>query len=129
MRVGYLDSSTVLGVIFQEPGYERLTERIERHGRVFSSNLLEAEVSSALKREGMTGAKPTQILRKIDWVFPVRPLTREIGDVLSVGFLRGADLWHLACAMYLRGSHDSVELLSLDSRQIEVAGHLGLISG
>ena len=128
MKVGYLDSSIMLGLIFKEPGYEQARDRIEGFARVFSSNLLEAEVRSALKREGLPGSELGRLLERIDWVFPDRPLAAEFLSVLAAGFVRGADLWHLACALYLRGSHDGVELLSLDQRQIEVADRLGLIS-
>ena len=128
MKVGYLDSSIILGLIFKEAGYERARDRIESFPRVFASNLLEAEVRSALKREGIPDSELDRLLERIDWVLPDRPLTAEFLSVLSAGLLRGADLWHLACALYLRGSHDSVELLSLDQRQIEVADRLGLIS-
>jgi hypothetical protein len=107
---------------------ERVTEKISSFARLFSSNLLEAEVRSALRRERVPHSDPIELLRRIDWVFPDRPLTREYAAVLSAGFLRGADLWHLACTLYLRDSHDSVELVSLDHRQIEVGKQLSLVS-
>jgi hypothetical protein len=114
--------------MFQEPGYERLQEQIGSFERVLSSNLLEAEVRSALKREGIKESHSIDLFKRVDWVFPDRPLTRELRDVLTAGFLRGADLWHLACALYLRGSHDSLELLTCDQRQLDVARRLGLIT-
>lgn len=128
MRVGYLDSSMVLGLVFEEPGCELLGKQIGHFPLVFSSNLLEAEVRSALHREGIPDSAPAQLLGRINWVFPDRPLTRELSEVLSAGFLRGADLWHLACALYLSGAHDSVDLLTLDTRQERVARRLGLVS-
>ena len=129
MKVGYLDSSVVLGLIFEEPGHERVRDRIEGFPRLFSSNLLEAEVRSAVQREGISDSQLAGFLARFDWVHPNRPLTLEILDVLAAGLLRGADLWHLACALYLRGAHDHVELVSLDQRQVEVAGRLGLTAG
>ena len=129
MKVGYVDSSMILGLIFEEPGYQRERDRIESFARVFSSNLLEAELRSAVRREGVSDQQLVGILARFDWVHPDRPLTHEFLEVLAAGLLRGADLWHLACALYLRGAYDQVELLSLDRRQIDVADRLGLISG
>ena len=54
-------------------------------------------------------------------MFPERSLTAEFRDVLSVGTVRSADLWHLACAMYLRGQLGKLTFVTLDQRQGEVA--------
>ncbi len=127
MKVGYLDSSMLLSVVFEEPGSERFASHIQSFGRVFSSNLLEAEVRSALAREGIDGSVSLELLDRVAWVFPDRPLESEFRTVLESGYLRGSDLWHLACALYLGGSHKKdVELLSLDRRQLAVAERLGL---
>lgn len=116
----------LLSVVFEESGYEGFAARIESFDRVYSSNLLEAEVRSALAREQIGGSESIEFLDRVAWVFPDRPLVSEFRGVLARGYLQGADLWHLACALYLRGAHNSVELLSLDQRQIEVAQRLGL---
>ncbi len=77
----------------------------------FSTNLLEAEVRSAMIRESVADPAPNELLERINWIHPNRPLTDEFVAVLSAGYLRGADLWHLACALYLRGFHQEVEFL------------------
>ena len=82
MKVGYVDSSVLLGLIFEEPGHERLRDRIERFPRLFSSNLLEAEVRASLQREGILDTQLGGFLARLDWVHPHRPLTDEFHRVL-----------------------------------------------
>ncbi len=60
------------------------------------------------------------------WVFPDRPLTAECREVLSRSDVRGADLWHLACALYLRGAVGELSFVTLDQRQREIAVALAL---
>jgi hypothetical protein len=49
----------------------------------------------------------------------------EIDRVLAEGYVRGADLWHLACAVYVSGNPEELAFVSLDQRQREVAKALG----
>jgi hypothetical protein len=88
-----------------------------------SSNLLEAEVRSALAREKIAG-DPT-FLEDVGWVLPSRPLTTEIRRALAVGYLRGGDLWHVATALYLAEAPRELPFLTLDRRQNDVAAALG----
>ena len=41
------------------------------------------------------------------------------------GYVRGADLWHLACALYVAASPGELTFLTLDERQRTVAKALG----
>ena len=125
MKAAYIDTSSVLAVYLQEPGHQRVLDALHEYEEIASSSLLEAELRSAMHREGFE-SPDLDILDRLVWVFPNRSLSAEISMVLSAGYLRGADLWHLACALYFRGSHPEVQFLSLDRRQLEVAGILGL---
>jgi hypothetical protein len=60
------------------------------------------------------------------WVFPHRRLTPEFDRILEAGLLRGPDLWHLACALFLRARVDELSFLTLDNKQGEIARSLGL---
>ena len=60
---------------------------------------------------------------------PDRPLTAEIEAVVGAGLLRGADAWHLACALYLSPEPGELEFLTLDGRQGAVAATLGFAGG
>ena len=124
MRAAYVDTSSVLSVYMLEPGHRGVLNALSRYDRLLSSNLLEAELRSALHREALE-APDRGVLGHIVWVLPDRPLTSEIASVLAAGYLRGADLWHLACALYTRGRKQDLDLMTLDQRQRRVAQRLG----
>jgi hypothetical protein len=122
MKIGYLDSSGLLAMILLEPGSTKVAQRIQGFDRFFSSNLLEAEIWSALRREKIEWRWS---LSGLIWLHPDRPLTPEFQEVLAHGCLKGADLWHLACALFLSERVGEVTFLTLDQRQREVAERLG----
>lgn len=123
MSAAYVDSSAVVAIAFGEPGGAALARRLGRIDELFTSNLTEAEVLAALAREGE--AAPRALFSAFSWVLPSRPLGEEISRALEAGRLRGADLWHLACALYLEPQPDRLVFLTLDSRQKSVASRLG----
>jgi hypothetical protein len=77
-----------------------------------------------LAREGVAPVR--DLLHDVWWVYPDRPLTTEITSALARGHVRGADLWHLACALWLRTHADDLVFLTLDERQRDLAAALGL---
>lgn len=123
MKAAYVDTSCLVAIVFGEPGAEDLAERLASFDELLSSNLLEAELRASFAREKVP-MEPA-ILTWLTWVLPARPLSREIAHVLSTGYLRGADAWHLACALYLVGSPGEIAFLTLDERQAEAARRLG----
>ena len=124
MSAAYVDTSSLLAVALSEPAHERELDRLRSFDRLFSSNLLEAEFRSAVRREGVT--EPAgELLDWVSWVLPARDLGPEFRLVLERRLLRGADLWHVACALYLREKVPELSFLSLDRRQTEVAAGLG----
>jgi hypothetical protein len=120
---GFVDTSCLVAVAFGEPGGDAVIARLEQVGPLFASNLLEAELRAAFKREGVED--DDALLAGLAWVLPDRPLTAEIEVVLAAGQLRGAVAWHLACALYLAPVPGELEFLTLDSRQGAVAAALG----
>ena len=88
-----------------------------------SSNLLEAEVRSAFARDRQRFIP--DVLSSIEWVFPVRSLGPEFEMVLNAGYLRGADLWHVATALYVIDAPAGISFVTLDHRQETVAASLG----
>lgn len=123
MKAAYVDTSALVAVAFDEPGSRELAGRLEAFDGLYSSNLLEAELRAAFLREGV--AADADLLTWIDWVLPDRPLSREIGQAQAAGYVRGADLWHLACALYLADSPRDLAFVTLDGRQGEIAAALG----
>ena len=123
MSVAYVDTSCLVAIAFREKGATALARRLGGFTELVSSNLLEAELRASFEREKVT-ADP-RLLDRMSWILPDRPLSKEITEILAVGYLRGADLWHVACALYLVGRVGEVSFVTLDAKQQKVAERLG----
>jgi predicted nucleic acid-binding protein len=126
MKAAYVDTSFLLAIIFDEPQAPALRRRLGRYEQRLAGDLLRAEALSAAKREGLPLDALGPALAAISLVLPERSLEREMRAVLAVGYLRGADLWHLACALFLADEDRSgLVFLSCDTTQRRVARRLG----
>lgn len=123
MRVAYVDTSWLVAIAFGERGATSLARRLATFDELVASDLLEAELRGAFARERVE--PDIGLLDGLSWVLPDRPLHAEIGRVLQVGYLRGADCWHVATALYLAERPAALTFLTLDTRQGEVATALG----
>lgn len=124
MKLAYVDTSCLVAVTFDEPGGREIADELSAFDRLFSSNLLEAEWRAALVREQVTPGHDSP-LAALTWVIPNRPLSAEIVRVLTAGQLRGADTWHLACALFLDPGARGLSIVTLDRDQRDVATALG----
>jgi predicted nucleic acid-binding protein len=124
VTAAYVDSSVLLAIVFGEPGGTAMARRCGRLEALYTANLTEAEVLAALAREGIE-RPPSGLFASVAWVLPSRPLGAEIVRALGAGRLRGADLWHVACALYLEPEPDELVFLTLDANQRSVAARLG----
>jgi uncharacterized protein with PIN domain len=123
MALAYVDTSCLVAIAFREAGFPALRRRLERFDELLASDLLEAELRAALLREGVT-VEP-ELLRAVSWIVPHRPLQPEIARVLEAGYVRGADCWHVATALYLARNPATLNFVTLDERQGAVAARLG----
>ena len=123
MKAAYVDTSCLVAIAFGEAEAAQVVSRLREHDVLLSSNLLEAELRATLVREA--AEVDEALFSWIKWVLPDRPLSVEIIRVLRAGYLRGADLWHLATAMYVTPEPRDLTFLTLDRRQEEVAEELG----
>lgn len=123
MSVVYVDTSCLVAAAFSEPAGRAVSRRLARFRTAVASNLLEAELRSVFVRE--QAELPSSLLSGISWVIPDRALGAEIELVLAAGYVRGADCWHLATALYLFPEPEEATFLTLDERQRGVAGTLG----
>ncbi|MHB1327615.1 MAG: PIN domain-containing protein [Gemmatimonadales bacterium] len=123
MAFAYVDTSCLVAVAFAERGSTTLRRRLARFDNLFSSPLLEAELRAAFRREGV--ATEPAALEAVSWIVPDRPLSPEIKRVLDTGYVRGADCWHLATAIYLAEDPAKLTFLTLDDQQRTVAESLG----
>ena len=124
--MAYVDTSAILSIVFEEPDWEITAHRLAEFPVLLSSNLLEAEMRSAFEREGM--AFDAGSVSRIGWVNPTRPLGREMAEAIANGgYLKGADLWHVAVALFLDESvPGKLSFITLDDRQRVVATNMGL---
>ena len=99
MSIAYVDTSALVAIAFDEPCGSETGARLDGCSRLLSSNLLEAELRAAFAREQQEF--DADVLSMIDWILPDRPLAGELARALKAGYLRGADLWHVATALYV----------------------------
>lgn len=128
MELAYVDTSVFVAIAFDEPGSAELAETLESYETLVSSNLLEAELRASLVREGLEEGHAEvldRFLARLTWILPNRPLTSEMGHALEHGYQKGADLWHLACAVFLEPRPKDLFFATLDHRQARTAAALG----
>ncbi len=124
MNAAYVDTSCVVAIAFGEPGHEAVAEKLRSFEVLLTSNLLEAELRAALVREGVPD-RLEELVTGLRWVLPDRPLRAEIRRVAETGYVRGADLWHLACALLVDPGPSELAFATLDETQARIAGALG----
>lgn len=127
MSVAYVDTSVIVAIAFGEEGAQSLAVRLAAHSRLVSSNLLEAELRAACRREGQP--VPVHLLARIGWILTHRTLSPEMEAALEAGSLRGADLWHVASALYAAPEPGAIAFVTLDREQAKVAAALGFREG
>lgn len=124
MKYAYLDTSWLIQTNFDNSrGQHR--KRLRKEHVLFSSELLIAELLAFGRREKIDQDILTPQLKAITFVLPDRSLRPEIEKVITVHYVRGADLWHLACACYLSPNPAELEFLTANQKQRKVAGLLG----
>lgn len=123
MKRGYVDTSVLLAIAFAEPNSAGLEKRLASYDQLHASPLLEAELASALRREGLESAGEG-LLAALRFLHPQRRLSAEIETAAAAGQLRGADLFHVASALFV-APNGEITFLSLDAKQREVTAKLG----
>ena len=126
MRVAYVDTSCLVAMAFGERGGTAVARRLAGFEELVAANLLEAELRSVFVREGVE--PDPGLWAPVSWVIPDRPLHQEIARVLAAGYVRGADCWHLATALFLAEDPGELTFLTLDERQRGVARGLGFVT-
>jgi predicted nucleic acid-binding protein len=122
----YLDSSFLLAILLQEPRYRALQTTLGSFDDLIAGDLLVAEVLATAAREDLPLERIRPVIESIALVLPARSLEPELLEVLQQGRLRGADLWHLACALYVAGEErEGLAFLSRDAPQRGLARRLG----
>jgi len=123
VNIAVVDSSCVVAIVFGERAGVAMQKRLEDFDRLFAAPLLEAELLCALRRESLSDLDVD--LSAFQWILPSRPLSDEVRRVLAAGYVRGADCWHLASALFLSPEPSEATFLTLDQAQRKVARTLG----
>ena len=126
MIPAYVDTSALVAVAFDDPTAADTGKRLAQYSPLVSSNLLEAEMRAAFAREHREFDAD---LSTIEWIAPDRPLSAELARGLAAGYLRGADLWHIAVALYVAPMPAEIAFVRCDKRQRTVASSLGFQVG
>ena len=136
----YADSSVIVKRYYEEPGTERVLERLAAAERVFTSRLAYAEVHAALARKRRERAVSEAVYRRATSAFESDwPAYDQIAlDAATLDAvprlvrqhpLRGADAVHLAAAVWLREhAGDPLELWASDDRLLDAARRERLIA-
>ncbi len=126
MSSAYVDASFLVAILLGEPRARALQRTLERFDDWIAGDLLIAETLATAAREGLPSELVAPAFESIDLVLPDRSLQPEMQEILAHGRLRGADLWHLACALYVaRGGRAELAFLSRDAPQRGLARRLG----
>jgi hypothetical protein len=123
MTIAYVDSSCIVAIASGERGAGAMSRKLEKFDELVSSNLLEAELRAVFVRERI--GTDIALLSALSWIVPDRPLGPEIARVFDAGYVRGADCWHLASALYLADDPKTLSFITLDARQAKLAAALG----
>ena len=123
MSTAYVDTSALLAVAFNQPEGQAIARRLDGFTDILASNLLSAELRSAFARERREF--DAHLITGFLWVLPDRPLTAEIEITPEAGYLRGADLLHVATALYAAQATGQMGFVTLDRQQQAVAVALG----
>jgi predicted nucleic acid-binding protein len=129
----YWDSSAILSVLFSDEHSERARVQALRDGVHLLSSLAWAEVMAVIcrlereravapalaetAREALAGGPWRRITSSPDW--------QALREFAARWPLRGADLWHLALADYLRTELPELVLLTYDRRLAAAARETG----
>lgn len=92
----FIDTSCLAAHALGETGNRHVQTLMVGAARRDAASLAEAELMATHKREGF--ATSHSAAEGVKWISPSRRLTPELTGVLSVGYVRGAGAWHLACA-------------------------------
>lgn len=119
----YVDSSALLGLILGDQSV--VSRELLEEQQVVGSYLIEAEVFSACTRESYEIQMAVELLERITLISPVRSLRPEYNLIFQSGYLKGADAFHLACALFLDPTCKNLTFVTADKPQAVIAKKLG----
>lgn len=125
MNVIYIDTSALICKTFQELDYKEIATLLNSADELVSSQLLCAELISVYQREKRDLKEAERELASISLINPDTNLTQELISIFQYGYLRGADAFHLASAMFIDPAALELQFLTRDKQQKKMAEKLG----
>lgn len=125
MKSLYVDSSVVVACLLEEATAPSLLKILSQSERAVSSYLLEAEVYSVAKREGVDNLLVEKLMQNIYLMTSDGSRKSEYQKIFHHGYVRGADACHLASALFLDPKADNLTFFTLDRNQGDMARKLG----
>jgi predicted nucleic acid-binding protein len=127
VTLAYVDTSVLVALMFSESGSSRIEKTIHKYSRCLSHHLIEAELRSVGAREGIGESEVTAYIAPLNLLYPTTEICDSVRTVLKEGYLRGADLLHVAAAHALSGAVGvPIAFLTLDRRQTDIARRVKL---
>ena len=125
MNVIYCDSSAIVCLLLKEGTHTTYRQHLKKADEIISSNLIEAEILAVAAREKIDLSQAALFIEPITMITPDRSLALEYQQIFKIDYCRGADAYHLACALYLDPRGKDLLFLTADQRQKKIANKLG----
>jgi predicted nucleic acid-binding protein len=123
----YVDTSALVAVQFGEPTRPAYLRTFRAQTRLLTTTLAQAELCATIVRAKQPLEAAERLLRRVEIFVPPDDLAEECREALGYGYLRGADLWHVAAAMRLAGPHRKrLTFCTGDGDQATIARAVGL---
>jgi predicted nucleic acid-binding protein len=127
VRVFYLDTSAAIKLIRQEKETASLVrwqkDMAGEPHQFVSSDVIRTELMHAATRWGVPAAEVQPLINSLTLLRVTSAVCESAGRLSGLG-LRSVDAIHLASAMLLSGSLESI--VTYDKRMLDAAQHLGL---
>lgn len=124
MTACYLDTSILVGLLLKQNLYEGIYKRLQGM-QWFGHQLLISELLAVGKREGVALPLLVRQVHLVNIVSEIPELESICMKILELGYCRGADLHHLACAYFLDPSGKDLLFATADHQQAKLAGQIG----
>ena len=125
MNVIYCDSSAIVCLLLEEEAHATYRQHLKKADEIISANLIEAEILAVATREKINLSQAALFIEPISMITPDRSLALEYQQIFKIDYCRGADAYHLACALYLDPHGRELLFLTADQRQKKIAHKLG----
>src|SRR3989338_1123815 len=120
----YVDTSVIVGMLFQQSLYQGMQARLQGM-QLFSHQLLVSELLAVGKRENVPVHTLIPACRSLNLVTEIAELENICTRILEMGYCRGADLHHLACACFLDPTGKDLLFATADHQQAKLAVQIG----